>query len=584
VKQMSLPEQRLARQEVEEKLTVLQANRTFRLARSLRFGRAWVFRRLNDWLAANGPQVFLLTGEPGSGKTTLAKQLVEMSAGKGLSNSYDYPHLSPGFLVYAHFCNASSLSTVDPRKFSEALYQALVRRSDIFRSRLTEPSEKQIKISFEQKVELGESGGKIVGVEIDQLDLSRPSARAEFDQKVCQPLRQLCTADFKEQLVILVDALDEALPLGPQEGIVDMLGEAIQTCNLPPQVRFLLISRLDPRIITLLGKPSLDLRADIPNASGNVDDVAAYVYSRIEKLELPRLDRVNLAYRVAEVSQDNFLYASFASEEVLVHPESINTISDVMNLELPQELAAVFENFIDKELGRDTKLWCKRYQPFFGALAVARGEGLTKKQLAGVTQFGVAETDELILRCEQFLIGTEPDGPYRLFHESFRNFLLTSKISGNYYNKYFIDAIAANQAVATYLVVEHGGKWDQCRDDYALQNTAAHLMAALSSADPSERIWQKIKDSLVALLTDISFLEARAQRFDLEAALSDVRYAILYLLNQDAETQALLNDVAAKVSSRFLGQKMEMSQSETLQPGSAVTGVEIRNVKWDSEV
>lgn len=39
--------------------------------------RAWVFADLNAWLAdADGTRFFLLSGEPGSGKTAIAARLV----------------------------------------------------------------------------------------------------------------------------------------------------------------------------------------------------------------------------------------------------------------------------------------------------------------------------------------------------------------------------------------------------------------------------------------------------------------------------------------------------------------------------
>ena len=68
-----------------------------------------------------------------------------------------------------------------------------------------------------------------------------------------------------------------------------------------------------------------------------------------------------------------------------------------------------------------------------------------------------------------------------------------------------------------------------------------------------------MKDTLIALLTDLSFLEARARRFGLEAALADVRYASLYLPNLEPETKDRLSDVAAKVSSQFLNQSVGIS-------------------------
>ncbi|HTK08850.1 MAG TPA: ATP-binding protein [Ktedonobacteraceae bacterium] len=45
-------------------------------------GREWVFQAINDWLAdTRGARFFLLTGEPGCGKTAIASRLTQFSLG-----------------------------------------------------------------------------------------------------------------------------------------------------------------------------------------------------------------------------------------------------------------------------------------------------------------------------------------------------------------------------------------------------------------------------------------------------------------------------------------------------------------------
>src|SRR5690349_15257059 len=79
-------------------------------------GREWVFQRLEAWLqrpSATGR--FLLVGGPGTGKTTLAARLVQMSDGTAASETY--PHLRPGWLTYAHFCQSTAVATLHPLQF-----------------------------------------------------------------------------------------------------------------------------------------------------------------------------------------------------------------------------------------------------------------------------------------------------------------------------------------------------------------------------------------------------------------------------------------------------------------------------------
>ena len=41
-------------------------------------GRDWVFKEIDEWLKNEQTNVFLLTGNPGSGKTAVAARLVQL--------------------------------------------------------------------------------------------------------------------------------------------------------------------------------------------------------------------------------------------------------------------------------------------------------------------------------------------------------------------------------------------------------------------------------------------------------------------------------------------------------------------------
>lgn len=97
-------------------------------------------------------------------------------------------------------------------------------------------------------------------------------------------MEKLCTPDFNDNIVILVDSLDEALTYDPEENILTMLQDATDhPTDLPSQVPFILTSRPDPRVLNAIGKRYLDLIDDAPD---DIDEVIMltkdYVHYKIQ--------------------------------------------------------------------------------------------------------------------------------------------------------------------------------------------------------------------------------------------------------------------------------------------------------------
>src|SRR5688500_13075862 len=81
-------------------------------------GREWVFRRVDEWLGRDGPRSFLLTAEPGSGKSAFASRLFQIARGQWPAEN-GCRHLAPGFLSAVHFCSARAQSWITPHAFTE---------------------------------------------------------------------------------------------------------------------------------------------------------------------------------------------------------------------------------------------------------------------------------------------------------------------------------------------------------------------------------------------------------------------------------------------------------------------------------
>jgi hypothetical protein len=421
-------------------------------------GREWVFAEIDRWLAvADAPRTFLLVGAPGSGKTVVAARLVQMSLGQVASDPY--PRLSHDALTCFHFCQANSDATLNPLRFVEALSQALANRYDVFRDALLKKGDRNITINATQSVTTAASGSQVQNVVIE-VHIGAMSARSAFDSAVRSPLEALVASGFDQPLVVLVDSLDEALTFPGDENLVALLRS---TSDLPRQVRFILTSRSDKRVTAALSENSLDLINDAPT---DVDDVCAYVEARLHARTDPL--RLDFARRVAEVSQGNFLWARYKLDEAIPRLENGEAPSAI---KLPAGLDGIYREFLQRELTGNQNKWEDLYRPLLGLLVVTHGEGLTAKQLAGISELKCSQIDNGLLALSHYLVRPLPDGPFQFYHQSFREFLLED-------SQYHVYKDEANQKIGEYFYGEYRSRWRDCEDEYALRYTFDHLFDA----------------------------------------------------------------------------------------------------------
>jgi hypothetical protein len=200
-------------------------------------GRDWVFKAINNWLTdANESRYFLLTGMPGSGKTAIAARLVQFSQGVPPPTGCDR---LAGALSAWHFCSARDTEWFDPRTFASTLASQLATRYPPFRQALWQKQHEDRNITITNIQHIGQVAGSVTGMNLTVHVGNIPPLDA-FSRVVREPLLALFAAEPDTRLVILVDALDEALLYGATESIVWLLSKID---NLPKGVRFILTSR-----------------------------------------------------------------------------------------------------------------------------------------------------------------------------------------------------------------------------------------------------------------------------------------------------------------------------------------------------
>jgi WD40 repeat protein len=481
-------------------------------------GRGWVFAKIDAWLADPvAARVFLLIGGPGTGKSSILARLTQVSQGQVSID--DCPQLRSDFLVYSHFCQAQYDATLNPLRFVEALSLTLAHHYDTFNKALIEVKQgnNQITINATTNVTHATNGTEIQNIVIHNLNVGNLSPRLAFDQVVRKPLEVLCRNDFYGQIVVLVDSLDEARTWLEGENILTLISETLdEPLDLPPQVRFILACRPDERVLqTLSIPPSLDLGAAV---SPNEQEVALYASIRLSRTSIDENLRNKMASHLASASAGNFLYARYVLDDWIARPQEI---TEDFTSNMPAGLSDIYRKFLQRELARDNEKWEERYQPLLGLLAVARGEGLTPAILAGSTGKNLREVGNALWACEQYLTGLPPDGPFHIYHQSFRDFLLEDTV-------YPIYPAEARQSLANFFTREYSGMWHTCQDTYALRYTAIHLISVLETVKLRTE-QNRLADQLVSLLTDYSFLDNRVRHGWIDDLISDINQALLLI-------------------------------------------------------
>jgi WD40 repeat protein len=459
-------------------------------------GRQWVFDDIDRWLQESEERFFILTGEPGVGKSAIAARLTQIR----------------GDVAAYHFCQAGDVETVRPGRILRSLAAQLGEHLPDYGQALANTI-KPVHLRIEVNLNIGSmTGSQMTAVYIENLEDSDPEN--ELDILIRAPLEELQKMYAERQrtqpslAIILIDSLDEAVTTTGTT-LVKLLTQLSKSTSLPSWVRFILTSRSERRV--LRGFEPLKPYHLRETSNESLADVQQYVEDRVdqpallERLQVNQVQPQTLTSEIVNLSHGNFLYTTLLLNDIAAGRQTLDNLAA-----LPKSIDDIYHGFLSRFSEED---WRDRYKPIFGVLTVAQ-EPISEKQISNFTKIDSEDVRESIRIVRQFFdvdANEQNKEIYSIFHQSFRDYLLDE----NRNSDFWCNAAKCHHRIFDYYWSFHPRQWRE-GDLYGWKYLAAHL-SDLATITHEIRYVEKLSE----LMLTFDWLQAKLNATTISALLAD---------------------------------------------------------------
>ena len=467
-------------------------------------GREWVFEEIDRWLQQGNERFFILTGEPGVGKSAIAAQLTQIRKD----------------IAAYHFCIARQISTVEPNNVLLSLAAQLIKYFPDYGEALVN-TVKPLFLQVKVEINIENIRDSVVqGVVIENLHIHYP--KQALDIVLRQALEALPNPP-REPVSILIDSLDEAVTYSNENNLVTLLSNVD---DLPSWVRFILTSRPDKQRVLSYFETLKPYYYHLNELSEkNKKDIHQYVDGRVvcepiqAQIQRLQVQSEALINQITELAKGNFLYTKVLLDDIELGGQPIDNLAA-----LPKSLNELYHNF----LLRLKAEWEGKYQPIFGILTVTKAP-VTEEELTNLLSEQLDETElgQRLRIVQQFLDTVQNDyaeNTYTLFHQSLQDYLTDKEKSGVFY----CSPKDGHRQIIEYCWQYHPRDWREC-DRYCLRYLAIHLVDIAALEKPPIKARKYIERLHELLATEVdgrnAWFDAKDRIGETAGFLADVELA-----------------------------------------------------------